>query len=223
MLCGRPGLRGGAGDRRFGAGRPSGYLRFPQHLRQPHKPVLCIPGNHDEPDTMRKNLDGAPFQMCGTYSAAGWHLVMLDSYDPGHVGGRLTHRRNWSGSTGRSAHRRRTPWCVCTIIPSRWAAAGWTPWGSPSPKPSGGSSTPIPTSAPWCGDMCTRRTMAGAATFGCSRPRPPARNSCRERPLCGRLAPARVPAVRLASRRAHRHRGPLGRIASMRSAATAAR
>ena len=69
---------------------PSGYLRFRSIFGSVQKPVLCIPGNHDEPDIMRKSLAGAPFQMCGSYSAAGWQLVMLDSCDPGHVGGRLT-------------------------------------------------------------------------------------------------------------------------------------
>jgi Icc protein len=69
---------------------PSGYLRFRSIFGSSQKPVLCIPGNHDEPDIMRKSLAGAPFQMCGSYSAAGWQLVMLDSCDPGHVGGRLS-------------------------------------------------------------------------------------------------------------------------------------
>jgi Icc protein len=39
---------------------------------------------------MRRALSGAPFQVCGTYRAAGWQFVMLDSYDAGHAGGRLT-------------------------------------------------------------------------------------------------------------------------------------
>ena len=69
---------------------PSGYLRFRSIFGSSQKPVLCIPGNHDEPDIMRKSLAGAPFQLCGSYSAAGWQLVMLDSCDPGHVGGRLS-------------------------------------------------------------------------------------------------------------------------------------
>ncbi len=69
---------------------PSGYLRFRSIFGSSQQPVLCIPGNHDEPAIMRQSLAGAPFQMCGTYSAHGWQLVMLDSCDPGHVGGRLT-------------------------------------------------------------------------------------------------------------------------------------
>ncbi|HEX4152986.1 MAG TPA: metallophosphoesterase [Steroidobacteraceae bacterium] len=69
---------------------PSGYLRFCSMFASSRKPVLCIPGNHDEPAIMRRSLADAPFQMCGTYAAAGWQFVMLDSCDPGHVGGRLT-------------------------------------------------------------------------------------------------------------------------------------
>jgi Icc protein len=69
---------------------PSGYLRFRSIFGSSPKPVLCIPGNHDEPTIMGQSLAGAPFQICGTFAAQGWQLVMLDSCDPGHVGGRLT-------------------------------------------------------------------------------------------------------------------------------------
>ena len=69
---------------------PSGYLRFRSIFGNLNKPVLCIPGNHDEPETMRRELNGAPFQICGAHAADGWQFIMLDSYDPGHVGGRLT-------------------------------------------------------------------------------------------------------------------------------------
>jgi 3',5'-cyclic-AMP phosphodiesterase len=68
----------------------SGYLRFRSVFGNLTKPVLCIPGNHDEPEAMRAELCGAPFQICGTHEIGNWNFVMLDSYDPGHVGGRLT-------------------------------------------------------------------------------------------------------------------------------------
>jgi Icc protein len=68
----------------------SGYLRFRSFFGGIEKPVLCIPGNHDEPEAMRKELTGAPFEICGTHAIGDWVFVMLDSYDPGHVGGRLT-------------------------------------------------------------------------------------------------------------------------------------
>ena len=67
----------------------SGYLRFRSILGGLTKPVLCIPGNHDEPDAMRRELNCAPFQICGTHEIGAWQFVMLDSYNPGHVGGRL--------------------------------------------------------------------------------------------------------------------------------------
>jgi 3',5'-cyclic-AMP phosphodiesterase len=68
----------------------SGYLRFRSIFGNMKKPVLCIPGNHDEPDAMRRELNCAPFQICGRHEIQEWQFIMLDSYDPGHVGGRLT-------------------------------------------------------------------------------------------------------------------------------------
>lgn len=68
----------------------AGYLRFRSIFGNLKKPVLCVPGNHDEPEAMRKALAQAPFQFCGSYETEGWQFVMLNSYDPGHVGGRLT-------------------------------------------------------------------------------------------------------------------------------------
>jgi Icc protein len=68
----------------------SGYLRFRSYFGGIKKPVLCIPGNHDEPEAMRRELTGAPFEICGAHEIGDWVFVMLDSYDPGSVGGRLT-------------------------------------------------------------------------------------------------------------------------------------
>jgi Icc protein len=68
----------------------SGYLRFLSIFGNITKPVLCIPGNHDEPESMRAELNCAPFEICGAHEIGDWQFVMLDSYDPGHVGGRLT-------------------------------------------------------------------------------------------------------------------------------------
>ncbi|HWS67014.1 MAG TPA: metallophosphoesterase [Steroidobacteraceae bacterium] len=67
----------------------TGYLRFKSILGNLRKPVLCVPGNHDEPEAMRLSLAQEPFQYCGTRELGAWHFIMLDSYDPGHVGGRL--------------------------------------------------------------------------------------------------------------------------------------
>jgi Icc protein len=67
----------------------AGYLRFRSIFGGLKKPVLCIPGNHDVPAEMRRELAGPPFQICGTAHIGAWQFVMLDSYDPGEVGGRL--------------------------------------------------------------------------------------------------------------------------------------
>jgi Icc protein len=68
---------------------PAGYLRFKSIMGSLETPVLCLPGNHDEPELMRRSLAQPPFQYCGTRRLGAWNVVMLDSYDPGHVGGRL--------------------------------------------------------------------------------------------------------------------------------------
>ncbi len=69
---------------------PTGYLRFRSLFGNSHKPVLCIPGNHDEPAAMRRVLTGAPFEICGSHLIGAWQFVMLDSYHAGHVGGLLS-------------------------------------------------------------------------------------------------------------------------------------
>jgi Icc protein len=91
----------------------SGYLRFRSIFSSLRKPVLCIPGNHDEPQAMRKELTGAPFQICGTHEVDDWQFIMLDSYDPG-----ASPRTNSRGSTPPCADRPSTPWSVCIITRS---------------------------------------------------------------------------------------------------------
>jgi Icc protein len=68
---------------------PAGYLRFRSILGGLRQPVLCIPGNHDDPEAMRRALDCAPFQFCGERTLGRWQFVMLNSYEPGQVRGRL--------------------------------------------------------------------------------------------------------------------------------------
>lgn len=69
---------------------PGGYAHFHAALRHLRKPVLCLPGNHDDTAQMRAALlrDG-PFQVGGWRDLADWRLVLLDSTIPGQAGGRL--------------------------------------------------------------------------------------------------------------------------------------
>lgn len=68
----------------------AGYARFRNLFAHLQRPVLCVPGNHDIPDAMRSELTGQPFQIGGNFLADGWQIIMLDSYEAGSVGGRLS-------------------------------------------------------------------------------------------------------------------------------------
>ncbi len=69
---------------------PAGYRNFRRALGGSAKPVLCLPGNHDVPDAMRRELGGPPFVLGGAVDFGGWRVVLLDSMIPGSAGGRLS-------------------------------------------------------------------------------------------------------------------------------------
>jgi Icc protein len=69
---------------------PEGYARFRDVFSGLGVPVYCIPGNHDEPETMAKVLAGPPFVLGGVAHFPGWIVVMLDSFLAGKAGGRLS-------------------------------------------------------------------------------------------------------------------------------------
>jgi Icc protein len=66
-----------------------GYDWARRELSALGKPVLCIPGNHDDPAILRDALAGEPFRHCGHHDFLGWRLVMLDSHVPGGAEGLL--------------------------------------------------------------------------------------------------------------------------------------
>lgn len=68
---------------------PEGYDWARRELSMLGKPVLCIPGNHDDPALLRDALAGEPFRHCGHHDFLGWRLVMLDSHVPGGAEGLL--------------------------------------------------------------------------------------------------------------------------------------
>jgi Icc protein len=53
------------------------------------KPVYCLPGNHDDPGVMARELGAAPFQVGGHVDLGAWRIVMLDSCIPGQAHGYL--------------------------------------------------------------------------------------------------------------------------------------
>jgi Icc protein len=68
---------------------PAGYAHFARELSALGKPVYCVPGNHDDPASMRRALAAEPFQVCGQVDRGAWRLVLLDSCVPGEARGHL--------------------------------------------------------------------------------------------------------------------------------------
>ena len=68
---------------------PGGYALLRATFESSPVPVYCLPGNHDIPDAMNASLDAAPFQVGGEFIAAGWLVVMLDTWKAHSAGGRL--------------------------------------------------------------------------------------------------------------------------------------
>jgi Icc protein len=69
---------------------PLGYKRFRDILASVNRPVLCIPGNHDDPASMRRELSAPPFAIGGAHRFGDWKIIMLDTQEEGRVEGRLT-------------------------------------------------------------------------------------------------------------------------------------
>jgi 3',5'-cyclic AMP phosphodiesterase CpdA len=68
---------------------PAGYVHFRRLFGNLRLPVLCLPGNHDEPEAMRRELDCAPFVVGGVVDLGLWRIVLLDSTIPRSAAGRL--------------------------------------------------------------------------------------------------------------------------------------
>lgn len=68
---------------------PGGYAHFRAAFGALGRPVLCIPGNHDDVPAMQAALATAPFQIGGLHDAGHWRIMLLDSTVAGHTGGHL--------------------------------------------------------------------------------------------------------------------------------------
>jgi Icc protein len=69
---------------------PGGYAHFRAEMGALDRPVLCIPGNHDDVPAMRAALAAPPFQYGGVHDAGDWRVILLDSTIPGRTAGRLS-------------------------------------------------------------------------------------------------------------------------------------
>ena len=66
-----------------------GYARIREELGGLGKPVLCLPGNHDDPQLLRAALADPPFRHLGHHDFGAWRVVMLDSTIAGDAAGEL--------------------------------------------------------------------------------------------------------------------------------------
>jgi len=69
---------------------PGGYVHIRRAFGSLGTPVLCIPGNHDDPVAMRRELRGDPFTVGGHADFGAWRIVLLDSCLPGSASGLLS-------------------------------------------------------------------------------------------------------------------------------------
>lgn len=69
---------------------PGGYAHFREVFAPLGKPVLCIPGNHDDAGELAAALTDPPFQVGGHFDRQSWRIVLLDSSVPGMAQGRLS-------------------------------------------------------------------------------------------------------------------------------------
>ena len=66
---------------------PASYARVDVRLGTIGAPVLALPGNHDDPDVMKKYFRNGPWQGPRAVELEGWLLVALDSTVPGKISG----------------------------------------------------------------------------------------------------------------------------------------
>jgi Icc protein len=69
---------------------PGGYAHFRREFAGLGKPILCVPGNHDDVPAMRTALSGEPFQLEGVFDRGNWRVLLLDSTIAGRTGGALS-------------------------------------------------------------------------------------------------------------------------------------
>lgn len=68
---------------------PAAYERVFDYLESYGLPVYCLPGNHDEVETLQKTINHKLIKYVEHTHVGSWHLVFLDSTIPGSEGAHL--------------------------------------------------------------------------------------------------------------------------------------
>jgi len=71
-------------------GTPAAYRRIFSHLEGFGLPVYCLPGNHDEGQTLEHTLNGGIIQYTDHADMGNWRFIFLDSTIPDSEGAHLT-------------------------------------------------------------------------------------------------------------------------------------
>lgn len=71
----------------------AGYERFRFEMEQLGVPVLCLPGNHDDPKLMDELLAAAPFKVGGDIRLRNWSFILLNTFLTGEDAGGLGEKR----------------------------------------------------------------------------------------------------------------------------------
>ncbi len=72
-------------------GSDAGYHALLELLSTLDVPIFCIPGNHDDPQRLRRNLSSANVSVTNVTSLDHWQFLFLDTHVPGSAGGHLAH------------------------------------------------------------------------------------------------------------------------------------
>ena len=70
-------------------GSQAGYQHLHELLLTVDVPVFCLPGNHDDPQRMRKHLPGANVSVATATRIGEWQFLFLDTHLPGSAAGHL--------------------------------------------------------------------------------------------------------------------------------------
>ncbi len=69
---------------------PEAYGRLRALLRQRHYPVVCLPGNHDDPAMMGGLLNAGALSTSRVMDFGSWRVLMLNDWVAGNDGGRFS-------------------------------------------------------------------------------------------------------------------------------------
>lgn len=74
-------------------GSAESYMALRDALQPLEIPAYCIPGNHDDSDTLRQYLSAGWIVCTESTHVGNWHVVFLDTCRPGSQGGQLGPQR----------------------------------------------------------------------------------------------------------------------------------